>query len=181
MSFFAVSAGLIQLLWLKDLRRLTLFQLESETESESTWNLNLNEKYPGAADILSSFHNTIPNPFLRKVQGRFWAYQHLIITPSQLVNICCEDKLYLVYITYQSKRTFGKVLQCPPGFLNSTHVVFCDFSCPNNKLSDDKKCVIGFYDSRWWMSFVKESSKFKACRVRNISSVHFAVDLCFRL
>jgi hypothetical protein len=36
MSFFAVSSGLIQLLWLKDLRRLTLFQLESETESEST-------------------------------------------------------------------------------------------------------------------------------------------------
>ena len=71
MSFFAASAGLIELLWLKDLRRPTLFKLESETESESTSNLNLNEKYPGVADILSSFHNTIPNPFLRKVQGRF--------------------------------------------------------------------------------------------------------------
>ena len=103
MSFFAVSAGLIQLLWLKDLRRPTLFKLESETESESTWNLNLNEKYPGVADILSSFHNTIPNPFLRKVQGRFWAYQHLIIIPSQLVNICCEDKLYLVYISLNER------------------------------------------------------------------------------
>ena len=101
MSFFAASAGLIELLWLKDLRRPTLFKLESE--SESTWNLNLNEKYPGVADILSSFHNTIPNPFLRKVQGRFWAYQHLIIIPSQLVNICCEDKLYLVYISLNER------------------------------------------------------------------------------
>jgi hypothetical protein len=36
MSLFAVSASLLQLLWLKDLRRLTLSQLESETESETT-------------------------------------------------------------------------------------------------------------------------------------------------
>jgi hypothetical protein len=106
MSFFAASVGLIELLWLKDLRRPMLFQLESETESESTWNLNLNEKYPGVADILSSFHNTIPTPFLGKVQVHFRTYQHLIIIPSQLVNICSEDKLYLVYISLNQR--FGK-------------------------------------------------------------------------
>jgi hypothetical protein len=103
MSFFAVSAGLIQLLWLKDLRRLTLFQLESETESESTWNLNLNEKYPGAADILSFIHKTIPRPFLQKVLSSFWHNSnlqstHYAIIYSQLAKIQCEDKQNIAYI-----------------------------------------------------------------------------------
>ena len=98
MSFFAVSAGLIQLLWLKDLRRLTLFQLESETESETTWNLNLKQNYPGGADILSFFHKTIPRPFLHKVLDCFWHNSNFSIIYSQLAKIQCEDKQNIAYI-----------------------------------------------------------------------------------